>query len=247
MDLSSYCSKILEDDESSCSTGESQSESETADVAESGDICVESVLQQCTNLSAQQIELLRSELAKLAFVQKDQDSGVEKGEPGTNKTRHVPQKKKKSTSSSQTVIFSYATSDSEPFAPDKKRDKVKLFPSSPISPIHRRSSRAGGDPDNVYDLSLSENSSGDEKEESYYFWNSKFQDLLEEKTKLEAKKEGSKGRASTMLKILDQLSEHCRDFISVAEVYGRIIISEYYLTNKKKKKKKKKNNLLVQH
>eukprot|EP01126_Amoeba_proteus_P042972 TRINITY_DN4688_c0_g1_i2.p1 TRINITY_DN4688_c0_g1~~TRINITY_DN4688_c0_g1_i2.p1 ORF type:complete len:107 (+),score=23.51 TRINITY_DN4688_c0_g1_i2:110-430(+) len=81
-------------------------------VAESGDICVESVLQQCTNLSAQQIELLRSELAKLAFVQKDQDSGVEKGEPGTNKTRHVPQKKKKSTSSSQTVIFSYATSDS---------------------------------------------------------------------------------------------------------------------------------------
>lgn len=34
-----------------------------------------------------------------------------------------------------------------------------------------------------------------------------------------------------MLRILEELSEHCRDFIAVAESYGRVIISEYYLPN----------------
>lgn len=34
-----------------------------------------------------------------------------------------------------------------------------------------------------------------------------------------------------MLRVLEELTEHCRDFIAVAEAYGRVIISEYYLPN----------------
>eukprot|EP01127_Copromyxa_protea_P024416 TRINITY_DN959_c1_g2_i6.p1 TRINITY_DN959_c1_g2~~TRINITY_DN959_c1_g2_i6.p1 ORF type:complete len:2608 (+),score=507.45 TRINITY_DN959_c1_g2_i6:305-8128(+) len=86
---------------------------------------------------------------------------------------------------------------------------------------------------NLFEISLSSASSDSEDEESKrdFFWNTRFQALLDKKRQLETKDSKEKGDSSTMLRVLEELTEHCRDFIAVAEAYGRIIISEYYLPN----------------